>query len=289
MIRASALLTVILTAGFLAGCHPSNGWRGKPRPGTPISKYVSLSPSTTELIQAATNQASSLVIGRTAECDYPYGLKSPIVLMGTEPNYELIAKLQPQVVIYEKDLFSPASIAKLEEMGFKTKAIETDNSQQYREALVDIAQNLGTELYASKYLDQLDQSLSILKDAIGDGYSMALVIGSPTGGYMVSGTNTLVADQFRQAGGTFVGPDESKFVPLSIEQLVKWNPDVIVTESSSVDGMLKDPAMSVVPAIKNGRILGVQSNILLRDGARIDKRLEALAAGIDRIKKLKGN
>lgn len=289
MTRHSAIVMVLLTTGMMVGCTNTKEWGGQTHDGHPVRSYVSLSPSTTELVQAATGNAAQLVIGRTSNCDYPYNLPGKIVVSGTEPNYELIAELKPEIVIYEKDLYSEATIAKINELGFDTKPIETDSFAAFRKTLIDLAQASGSELTASAYLDSVENNLDVLRTTIKEGTTACAIIGGPTEGYLADGTSTLLADLFNRAHGKFLGPDASRYQPVGIEQIVQWNPDLIITTEQGMAGMLKDPAMQTIPAVKEGRIIGFKDAILLRDGARVDKLLEGLASGIDRIQKLKGN
>ncbi len=289
MTRASAIVTVVLTTGLLLGCTPRSEWGGKPTEDPLVRKYVSLSPSTTELIHYATNAGAQFIVGKTANCDHPANLPAEVVVSGTEPNYELIAQLKPQIVIFEKDLYSDATIAKIEELGFKTMPVETDSLEEFRATTVEISQLSGTELAASKYLDTVQNQLEILRSTMPDGYSACAIIGGPSQGYMASGKTTLLSDLIHKAGGEFRGPDASRYVPVNIEQLVQWNPDVIITTGESVAAILKDPAMQTVPAVREGRLFGVKPEYLLRDGGRVDKLIDGLNAGIDRVIKLREN
>src|SRR5579871_5760908 len=97
----------------LTGCQDIKVSRFPQNPH-PILKVVSLSPATSEL---AAIHLSLKVLGGTSSDDYPASSgRVPRVLNGVKPNYEEIAQLQPDAVLYDPQLFSEGDLSKLKEM-----------------------------------------------------------------------------------------------------------------------------------------------------------------------------
>ncbi|QYK53485.1 MAG: ABC transporter substrate-binding protein [Fimbriimonadaceae bacterium] len=286
MNRAVWCLAPILALITLTGCN-SDDLGGKPRKEPPIRAYVSLSPSTTELITAAGVPATS-ILGITSSCNYPV-TKAQIVVHGTEPNFEKIAALNPQRVILEKDLYGEQTISKLKELGFDPIVVETNTLESYEEWIIKISKLSGSETAATGYLDKVYAGLSSYEGTVKKGIKICVITGNPESGYMAMGKQSLFADLVTRAKSEFVGPDGSKFQTINIEQLVAWNPDAIVVPKYELDKMVADPALKAVPAVAQGRILGINADILLRNGGRVDQLLEGLTIGIGRIVDLRGD
>lgn len=283
-----AILAIPILLG-IGACQPTSdniGGRGRTEQ---IVEYVSLSPSTTELLHAS-GVTGGNIIGITSSCNFPPNLnKSAIVVNGITPNFESIAALKPQRVILEKDLYPESTIQKLKDLGLDVLVAELSTPETYEATLKKIAKDAGFETTASKYLDQVYGAASLLQGNMPEGARIAVMIGEPTRGYMIQSKNTLFGAYIERAGATDVGPDTGKFEKVTTEQLLAANPTMIITELGAGEKMLKDPALKSIPAIANGHIIAVDPDILLRDGGRVDKLLEGVATGIGRIASLKGN
>ncbi|MFM9874391.1 MAG: ABC transporter substrate-binding protein [Fimbriimonadaceae bacterium] len=288
-LRISPLLIAVPAILALTACGTSTSKiGGQPRKSVPILEYVSLSPSTTEMLSTV-GIPGNRILGRTASCNYPPNFsKIKIVVNGTTPDFELIASLKPQRVIAEKDLYSEATIQKLKDLGLDVLIVDTDTPQNYEDTLIKIGKDSGAETNASTYLDKVYGAESLLKGSIAEGMKIAVVIGDATTGYMIQGKNTLLGNFIKGSPGEFVGPDSGKFEPVSIEQLINYNPEIIITQMGEGEKMLANPQLKAVPAVAKGHILGVESDILLRNGGRVEKLLEGIATGIGRIER-KGN
>lgn len=274
----------------LVGCqNSSDSIGGQSRTSQPIREYISLSPNTTELLSVS-GLANQGLLGKTESCNYPTNLQNAVnVVKGTTPNFEVISQLQPQRVIVEADLYSEATIQKLKDLKLDVMVVNLKTAEEYANTLIKIASDAGGETTTSEYLDRVYGAYSLLKGNMPEGAKIAVIIGDPTTGYMIQSKNTLLGDYLTKAGATDVGPDTGKFEPITAEKLITLNPDIILTKIGDGEKIIKDPTLKSVPAVAKGHIVGVDPDILLRDGARVDKLLEGIATGIGRIATIKGN
>lgn len=274
----------------LIGCQQTDqSIGGQARKSEPVREYASLSPSTTEILSVAGISGPGL-IGKTEACNYPASLaQAAVVVKGTIPNFELIAQLNPQRVIVEADLYSESTIQKLKDLKLDVMVVNLKTAEDYANTLIKIASDAGGETSTSEYLDRVYGGYSLLKGNMPEGAKIAVIIGDPTTGYMIQSKNTLLGDYLTKAGATDVGPETGKFEPITAEKLITLNPDIILTKIGDGEKIIKDPTLKSVPAVAKGHIVGVDPDILLRDGARVDKLLEGIATGIGRIATIKGN
>jgi iron complex transport system substrate-binding protein len=286
-LRISPLLIAIPAILSLAACQASkDSIGGEERTGQAIFEYVSLSPSTTELLQA-TGIPASKILGRTSSCNYPVDVsKIRVVVNGTTPDFEAIAALKPQRVILEKDLYPETTIQKLKDLGLDVFIVDTDTPEKYENTLIKIGRDAGVETATSAYLDKVYAANSLLKGSVSKDMKIAVIMGDETTGYMIEGTNTLLGNFIKESDAEFVGPDSGKFEPVSIEQIMSFAPTIIITPIGAGQKMLQNPQLKQITAIKNGHVLEVESDILLRNGMRVDKLLEGVATGIGRIERI---
>lgn len=276
--RTSAFFfaTLALLAA-LAGCKQDTFIVG----GTPPSKIyktaVSLSPGATEIVSS--NIYGLKLVGRTASCNFP-NPNSPaeVVMSGVKPNYERIAELKPDIILYDDGLFSEADLAKLKELNIETVAITGKTVDEFEQSLYLLGSKLHGESVMSEYVDRIH---SASEAAAGNPPAKELKVAVMMPGkgteHMIAGTQSFVADEVRKAQGTPVGPDGTEFVAASAESLVSLNPDVIVS-AGKADAIEKDPRLQSIAAIKNKRVLSADPDIVLRRGSRVDKLIRGLAS-----------
>lgn len=102
------------------------------------------------------------------------------------------------------------------------------------------------------------------------------------------GTETIFHDIVSALGATNVAAEQGlvSYGHVSGEQVARWNPDWIVTGALPGDGsgdqtsLLRDPAIAVTEAGRNGRILVLPRHIFLSTSHRVIDLAERLAAAL---------
>lgn len=269
---------------LLAGCgKPEQVVGGQTRP-KPLSKVVSLSPSTTELV--ATSSGLAFLMARTASCDYPpVVLERPSVVRGTKPDYEAIAKIKPDLVVYDAALYGPDDVAKIKELGADVVAFNVTDFKSLERDLFALAQYYQGEIRASEYLDKVKAAEEEAQAQIkGKRPKVAVVMGGAGGGPIyAAGARSFQAWAVQAAGGQIVGPDSARFEPYSLETLLTEDPDVIVTDGDAA-GILKNPQLQTIKAVKNRLVAEVPSGVLLRAGGRIPEFVRGLSSVFQRVR-----
>ncbi len=290
MRNALSLLCTVLLAAVLVGCTSQKvGVAGKPREFQRPLKLISLSPSTTELISGV-GYPSQHIIGRTSNCNYPQMLtNAKIVVAGTKPDFEKIASLEPEYIIYEKSLYSDTDIAKIKTLAPRTVEVNVTTWKEYEDMVVKLSKDVGTETAASEYLDKIYAAVSVLEGNVPEGTSLTVLMGNSTTGYMALGTKTVLADLLGQANIKLLGPDSTRYEKVSTEQIIGWNPSVLVGSTKDASSFLSDPALAGLESVKKRKVLGTNPDLLFRTGGRYNVLIDGLATSVGRIKELKGN
>jgi len=275
-LRMLHLIFVVLAAWLVAGCQRNDTFAGRADP-RPVRAIVSLSPGASEIVPGMVFRIP--LLGRTANCNYPVHVtQAPIVMNGTRPNYDMIAKIEPSLVIYDPSLFSDDEIKKINEIGIDTFAIEGDTVDEFIICLFRFGSRISGETTMSEYVEKIRASMAKAKTVYGDApkKKAAIVMADERGGHMIAGTKSFVADVVRIAGGDVVGPDSNKFEAMSVENMIAWNPEIIVT-TENFKPLLTDQRLKSITAVQSGHLVPVNSDVLLRRGSRVDKLITALS------------
>lgn len=282
-----ALPLVLLALFFcLPGCSHNEALI--PRRMKFYRSIVSLSPGTTEIVEV--NGDSSTLRGRTAADNYPPNMTGSIqVVANVKPDYEAIAQIRPDLIIYDKALYNDQDIAKLKGTGAELFAIDAQSVDDFIKQLYVLGSMIGWETRMDTYIQNIQNSESTAK---ADPYSptpkVAIVLADPTGD-LICGADTFLGDVVKIAGGEIIGPKGSQFLPLNAEEFVADNPDVIITGGTKVgtvvnvesrDLLMKDPRFKTISAIKTGRVIAIDADVLERRGTRVDKLIDGIHAAI---------
>lgn len=286
-IMKKSFLGIIL---FLAigsfGCTPKKFLLGGKNPDRPIRTIVSLSPGTTEVI--CTMQLQDKLVGRTASCDYPLNVTTvPVVMAGTKPDFEKIASIRPDLIVYDEKLYANTDMSKFKALLPQTDVLpmNADTVDKLIDYIYEVGGRTATATFASKTADDI---YAAEQNAIAGQSSNKPRVAVFTGGgasFYVAGKTSFIADVIRISGGTPIGPDGDMFSPMPIEALVKENPDIILVSEKGAQ-ILKDPRLASINAVKarpKPRVFEVEPGILLRTGPRVKGLIESLSNSVQQV------
>lgn len=291
MIVMRRWLNLFLVAGVgaaLLGCDATAVTVGGVPNPKPIRSLVSLSPSSTEIIGSLNYQG--LLRGRTASDDFPPSISSVPVVASVKPDYEKIAEIKPELIIYDADLYSPADIEKIKSSAPQTFEISGNTVEEFSKEIYKIGSLIASESAASTYVDKMRTARD---NAIGDApnpkLSAALILAGNGTEHMIAGTEGFYGDLLRSTGAEVKGPKSKKYELVSPESLIGWNPDILVVgfdyDSKDIEGskaralaaankLLNDPRLQTVTAIKTRQIIPIDEGLMTRRGYRVDRFIE---------------
>lgn len=176
-------------------------------------------------------------------------------------NVEQIVAVKPDVVFIWHGADTEPVIQQLESQGIPAFVLIPESLDQMKEAVSLIGEILGTEEQAQKMIQYYDDTLAMLAEKVG-----SIPEAEKLRVYMVgsSGVFSTVPGTMYQhfiiesAGGINVGAElQGGFSDVSAEQVVAWNPDVIVAVQycdCTVDEILSNPQLQTVKAVQDGRV-----------------------------------
>ena len=245
-----------------------------------IERVVSLAPNMTEIIYAV--GAGNRLVGDTTFCDYPPQAKDVQKVGDTlQPNIERIVALRAQLV-----LVSTAS-----QLEAFTRQMEQQKIPIYITDPRDFEGVLRTITAVGELLGEHDNALKVVKEirARSEAVDIAVKSVKPvTVFYQVSreplytaGRDSFITDLIRRAGGRSVTADvEGAWPKYSDESALASQPEAIIMasfDSMNKESMQVADSLKNSPAVKSGRIYGINGDYLSRPGPRLINGLEEMA------------
>jgi len=239
-------------------------------------RVISLSPNITEIIY--TLGKGDKLVGRTALCDYPEGVKN-VTVVGDfyEWNFETILSLNPDVV-FASSLNTEENEKKLKELGLNVvflTNIESFESTYETIGLIGKVLNAGEN--AEKIISDMKDTVSRVQKAVEgkEKPSVYYIVGyGEYGDYTATG-ETFISSVIEMAGGSNIAADTTGWI-YSLEKLVEKDPDIIVGSQAAKEYFEQTNGYKDLTAVKEGRIYAIDVNLLERQGPRLAEGLKLL-------------
>lgn len=284
--RSVATIVAVLFAGASV-CVATPG--DEPAETAP-ERIVSMAPSTTEILFAL--GLGERVVGVTRYCDFPEAARELPAIGGyMDPAYERIVALEPDLVVL---LDSHQRVRRdLEKLDLRTLAVPHHTIDEIHAAIRSIGAACGAEASAVALTDELRRRREVVRRAVEGRRRprVLMCIGRDTAsdelaGIYVAGHDGLYDSLIELAGGRNVYPQTNvSFPQVSAEGLIRLDPDVIVDLAgpfAAEDGPGRATTtpwerLSMVRAVRHGRVYTIPGTRALRPGPRYVDVLEKLA------------
>lgn len=240
---------------------------------------VTMAPSMTETIYAL--GLGDRLVGRTDYCNYPEAALS-VESIGSlrEPNLEAIIAINPDLILMSTHA-SEEVLAKLDEAGLKTAIL---TAQESFDGVYEIMTQTGTIFNA---LDQANEIVSAMQADVTtvlelvkevDKKSVYYVVGfGEYGDYTATG-DTFIHEMLEMAGGSNIATDGESW-SYNLETIIEKDPEYIIcSELFDTKGTLEQTeGYMELTAIKEGRLVEINQDLLSRQGPRLAEGLKAIA------------
>ena len=248
----------------------------------PVERVVSLIPEATRVIIALGDadklvgiDSSSLMYFNSEEYTafakaYPEGKELPDVGGITEPNLELIVSLEPDVIFGGWSYSSEAADSTQEKTGIPVVCVYTRKTMENLTTEIEIIgkvieQEKEAEELISYFKEKIDKVTEVTSE-IPESEKPKVYLA-----FWSELTKTpVVYEPLDIAGGINAAgecaPGGSGWLPLamgtevSIEQIIEWNPDIILIMHGSkkstptIEDVLSDPRLQTINAVKNRKV-----------------------------------
>ena len=248
----------------------------------PPRRIVSLAPNVTEILFSL--GLDEEIVGVSTHCNYPEKAKSkPRVGSYISLDFEKILSLKPDLVIATGAGNTKDMVERLAQWGFPTYVIFPRNLDGV----------LGSIGHLGKVVDQEEEATAIIQEMKKRKQRVIeLTRGLPRPRVFLEigeapivtvGKGSFADDLIRLAGGENVAGQEKQMYPRwGMEEILRRSPEVILVSSMNPEGdyqrVLQEwTRWKVIPAVKEGRVYLIDSDLIDRPSPRIIEGLEEIA------------
>jgi iron complex transport system substrate-binding protein len=254
-------------------------------------RIISLAPNTTEILFAL--GIGERVVGVSRFCDFPPAVNDiPRVGGFTDPNYETIVSLKPDVVIL---LTSQVDVLReMEKLKIRTVSVPHETIADTHRAIHIIGEICGVTDSAAILSASLTCRAAEVTNALSGRPEPRVLIcigrdmeSGDLSGIYVAGHGSFHSEILEAAGGENVCDEDMIAYPqLSAEGVIVLDPEIIVDlvggtlprDTTSNEIVRQWDQLHVIRAVKENRVFTLAGDHALRPGPRYVEFLEELAA-----------
>ena len=251
-------------------------------------RVVSLAPNLTEIIFAL-GEGENLA-GDTDFCDYPSeASRKPHVGGTVNPSLERIVSLSPDLVLATKSINRRETVDALDRIGFPVYVTDPHSVDEMIASVEHIGTALGAEKSAATVAAGLRGRLAELERRLAGSPPKAprrVLFVVWTDPLISVGRDTFLADALRRAGGRSVVDTAAEWPRISLEEMVRLQPEVLVFASAhagdtqrDIDGLRTRAGWKDLEALQRGRVV-VISDSINRPAPRMLDAIEQLARAL---------
>ena len=243
----------------------------------PPRHIVSLNPATTELFFAL--GAGDRLVGRTHFDLYPTAAQAVQDLgSAIPPNVESVLGVRPDLVLLYASQSNREPAARLHAAGVPTLTLRIDHIADFRRAVGILGRVVGDTARATVVVDSVTGTLERVRVATQGKPPVTAFWKAWDSPVIAIGGGSFLSELVDIAGGKNIyGDDPRPAFDVTIEDVVRRDPDVVFAGPESAERMRAAPAWRALRAVRNGRILIVDTMLVGRPGVRLGEAAVSLA------------
>jgi iron complex transport system substrate-binding protein len=250
-----------------------------------VDRVVSLAPNLTEIVFALGN--GNHLAGDTDFCDYPpEAVQKPHVGGPVNPNLEEIVALMPDLVLATKSINRRETVNALDHIGLPVYVTDPHSVEEMIVSVEHLGSALGAEKSAATLAGDMRGRLADLRRRLAGAAPRRVLFVVWTDPLISIGRDTFIADALRRAGGRSVVETKAEWPHVSLEEIVRLQPDVLVFASAHAKDMQRDidalrarPGWKNLEAMQHGNVV-VVSDAINRPAPRMVDAIESLARAL---------
>jgi len=248
----------------------------------PPKRIVSLAPNITEILFSL--GLDEEIVGVSIHCNFPEKAKSRVrVGSYISLDFERITSLKPDLIIATGAGNTRKMVDRLEKLGFMTYVIFPKNFNDILQSIADIGQIVNREKETRGIIGGMRKRSQRVIELTKDLPRPKVFVQIGDAPVVTVGKGSFADDLIRLAGGENIAGKEKEVYPrFGMEEILKRSPEVIVISSMNPKGDYQKTLQEwtrwkTIPAVKNGRIYLIDSDLIDRPSPRIIDGLEELA------------
>jgi len=248
----------------------------------PPRRIVSLAPNVTEILFSL--GLDEEIVGVSTHCNYPEKAKSrPRVGSYISLDFEKILSLKPDLVIATGAGNTKDMVGRLAQWGFPTYVIFPRNFDGVLESIGHLGKVVDREEEATAIIQEMKKRKQRVIELTRGLPRPRVFLEIGEAPIVTVGKGSFADDLIRLAGGENVAGQEKQMYPRwGMEEILRRSPEVILVSSMNPRGdyqrVLQEwTRWEVIPAVKEGRVYLIDSDLIDRPSPRIIEGLEEIA------------
>lgn len=219
------------------------------------TRVVSLNPTATEVIFALGVQDK--LVGRSRWDEFPAAVSSiPALGDGIRPNIETLIAARPTLVVLYASAENRSAAEALARAGIRTIALKVDRIADFFALTTHLGVALGAQSQARVVVDSVQRTLDAVRRVTATVPSRSVVWPLWQQPVMAVGGGSYLDELIEIAGGRNIFHDLSApSPPVSIEEIARRNPSLIVASRATRDVLLKQPQWQAVAAVRSQQFI----------------------------------
>jgi len=250
----------------------------------PARRIVSLSPHITEQLFAI--GAGGFIVGTVEWSDYPEAAKAiPLVGSSSAINYEVLVRLDPDLVLVWRSGNGEQVVARLRALGLAVHVQEPERLEDIPLELARLGVLAGREQQAGAVIENFNARIAALRDRYEERRPVRVFQQIWNQPMITLNGDHLVSDIIRLCGGRNIFADAPTLVvSTSLEAVLLRDPELIVVSEADgepppwIGDWQKWPGIS---AVANGQVRVIDPDLLHRHGPRIAEGAEQLCQAVE--------
>lgn len=232
-------------------------------------RVVSLNPVTTELLFAL--ERGDLLVGRTSWDLAPAAAREvPDVGNGMGPNVEVVLGQRPDLVLLYASESNRLAAAQLRAAGVQTLTHRTDRIEDLQRVLPVIATAVGADSLGRLVADSVRASVEAVRARPRPATALRAYWQIWDAPILTIGGGSYLSELLEVAGVANVFGDMDAPSPqVSLEEIARRDPDVVLAGPNVAARIRATPGWQAVRAVREGRIVVIDTTIVGRPGVRM--------------------
>jgi iron complex transport system substrate-binding protein len=241
------------------------------------ARIASLNPATTELLFAL--GAGPRLVARTTWDVWPGAARAVTdVGPGLRPNVEAVLARHPDLVVLYASAENRVAAEQLRNAGVAVIALRTDKLSDFARTSLELGRAVGESASAALVVDTMQRTLARVRDATAHLEHPTVfwhVWDSPI--YTI-GAGSFLDELLTIAGGTNIYADRKEASPqVSLEDIIHRDPRFILAGTSGKSSLTREPLWQGVRAVREGRVLVIDTNLVGRPSVRAGEAAVSIA------------
>ncbi len=276
-------VTIVAALAACRGVQPARGAAIRDdlgdsvRIASPPARIVSLDPSTTEILFAL--GAGRRLVGRTHWDHWPDSARLvPDLGNGLRPNIEAVLAAHPDLVLLYASAANRDAARRLRDAGITVAAFRIDRIADFRRVTRLLGRVVGDSARADQTVDTVDATLRRVRAATATLPHPTVFFEMNERPVITIGGGSYLTELVAIAGARNVYASLPAASPtVTLEDVVHRDPDYVITTPDAVAALRADAAWRPLRAVREGRVIGYDTNLVTRPSVRLGEAAISLA------------